>query len=63
MGHLTKKEAVWICRKVIKIWHPELRGNTPGKQEYWTKFLDILYHDGRISKQDYETWLCPFKQR
>ena len=63
MGHLTKKEAVWICRKVIKIWHPELRGDIPGKQKYWTKFLDILYHDGRISKQDYETWLCPFKQR
>ena len=54
---------MWICRKVIKIWHPELRGDIPGKQKYWTKFLDILYHDGRISKQDYETWLCPFKQR
>ena len=54
---------MWICRKVIKIWHPELRGDIPGKQKYWIDFLDILYHDGRISKQDYETWLCPFKQR
>ena len=63
MEYLTKKEAVWICRKVIKIWHPELRGDIPGKQKYWIDFLDILYHDGRISKQDYETWLCPFKQR
>ena len=63
MVYLNKKEAVWICRKVIKIWHPELRGDTPGKQEYWTKFLDILYKDGRIEQHDYETWLCPFKQR
>ena len=23
---------MWICRKVIKIWHPELRGDIPGKQ-------------------------------
>ena len=63
MVYLNKKEAVWICRKMIKIWHPELRGNIPGKQKYWIDFIDILYHDGRISKQDYETWLCPFKQR
>ena len=63
MGHLTKKQAVWICRRMIKIWHPELRGNIPGKQEYWTKFLDILYQSDRISTSDYETWLCPFKQR
>jgi hypothetical protein len=63
MGYLTKKQAVWICRKMIKIWHPELRGDTSGKQEYWIKFLDILYKDGRIEQHDYETWLCPFKQR
>lgn len=61
MAYLTKKEAVWICRKVIKVWHPELRGNTEAKQKYWQYFLDILYKDGKIEQSDYETWLCPFK--
>lgn len=61
MAYLTKKEAVWICRKVIKVWHPELRGNTEGKQKYWSYFLDILYKDGKIEQSDYGTWLCPFK--
>ena len=61
MAYLTKKEAVWICRKVIKVWHPELRGNTEAKQKYWQYFLDILYKDGKIEQSDYETWLCPVK--
>ena len=58
---LTKKEAVWICRRMIKIYHPDYRGNMPAKAEYWSKFLDILHEQGRIDTQDYETWSCPFK--
>lgn len=58
---LTKREAVWICRKVIKLYHPELRGDIDGKKDYWVRFLDILYGYGRIDQESRDTWLCPFK--
>jgi len=58
---LTKREAVWICRRMIKIWHKDLRGDAPGKQLYWRFFLDTLRQCGRISDEDYATWQCPFK--
>lgn len=58
---LTKRQAVWICRKMIKIWYPEFYGDIPAKQEYWKKFLDILRESGRIDDTDYSTWTCPFK--
>ena len=58
---LTKSEAVWICRRMIKIWHKDLRGDAPGKQLYWRYFLDTLRQCGRISDEDYATWQCPFK--
>lgn len=58
---LTKKEAVWICRRMIKIYHPDYRGNVQAKQKYWDEFLDILHEQGRIDTHDYENWSCPFK--
>ena len=58
---LTKREAVWICRKVIKLYHPDYRGNIELKQEYWEKFLDILLDSGKITKEDRNSWSCPFK--
>ena len=58
---LTKRDAVWICRKVIKLYHPDLRGDDAGKKLYWNRFLDTLYSYGRIDKESRDTWLCPFK--
>ena len=57
--YLTKRQAVWICRKMMKIWHPEYRGNTQMKQQYWEYFVDILRQTGRIDPSD--NWSCPFK--
>jgi len=61
MTPLTKKEAVWICRKMIKVWHPEYRTHTSLKQDYWKTFIETLYNGGYIEQCDYETWSCPFK--
>ena len=58
---LTKRQAVWICRRVIKLYHPDYRGNTELKKEYWEKFLDILLDSGKITEEDRNSWSCPFK--
>tara|TARA_X000001036_G_scaffold246013_1_gene229368 strand:- start:6540 stop:6722 length:183 start_codon:yes stop_codon:yes gene_type:complete len=58
---LTKRQAVWICRRMMKIWHKDLRGDMAAKQEYWEYFLDILYKGGYIDRNDRENWTCPFK--
>ena len=58
---MKKRDAVWICRRMMKIWHPEFRGDVGAKQKYWTTFLDILYEQGNIDKEDHSTWSCPFK--
>ena len=58
---LTKRQSVWICRRMMKIWHPELRGDMESKQKYWQYFIDTLHKAGYIDDDDHETWQCPFK--
>ena len=58
---MNKRDAVWICRRMMKIWHPEFRGDMSAKQKYWDDYLDILYERGIIDKEDHSNWSCPFK--
>ena len=58
---LTKRQSVWICRRMMKIWHKEMRGDMAAKQEYWEYFLDTLHEAGYIDDVDRGTWQCPFK--
>ena len=58
---LTKRQSVWIRRRMMKIWHKDMRGDMSAKQEYWEYFLDIMADSGYIDRNDRETWTCPFK--
>lgn len=58
---MNKVDAIWICRRIMKIWHPEFYGDLPAKQKYWTYFLDNLKEGGYISEEDCNTWKNPFK--
>ena len=36
---MNKVDAIWICRRMMKIWHPEFYGDLPANKNIGLTFL------------------------